>query len=45
MKREDAIQGFKRILAGEFDHIGEQLFYLAGGIEEVLERYEKESKS
>ncbi len=41
VKVEDTIKGFRMIINGELDHIGEQMFYMAGGIEEVLERYEK----
>ncbi len=41
---EDTIKGFKMIIAGELDHIPEQMFYMAGPIEEVLERYEKSKK-
>jgi len=41
VKLEDTIKGFKRIVEGEFDHIPEQAFYMAGGIDEVLENYEK----
>ncbi|MFA7255124.1 MAG: F0F1 ATP synthase subunit beta [Candidatus Omnitrophota bacterium] len=38
---KDTITSFKQILAGELDHIPEQCFYMAGGIEDVLEAYEK----
>ncbi len=38
---KDTISSFQKILAGEFDHIPEQCFYMAGGIEDVLEAYEK----
>jgi F-type H+-transporting ATPase subunit beta len=38
---KDTIESFKKILAGELDHIPEQCFYMAGGIEDVLEAYEK----
>ncbi len=38
---KDTISSFKKILAGELDHIPEQCFYMAGGIEDVLEAYEK----
>jgi F-type H+-transporting ATPase subunit beta len=38
---KDTITSFKKILAGELDHIPEQCFYMAGGIEDVLEAYEK----
>ena len=38
---KDTIISFKKILAGELDHIPEQCFYMAGSIEDVLEAYEK----
>ncbi|ORU92194.1 MAG: F0F1 ATP synthase subunit beta [Cycloclasticus sp. symbiont of Bathymodiolus heckerae] len=38
---KDTISGFKGIIAGEYDHIPEQSFYMAGTIEEVLERHKK----
>jgi len=38
---KDTIASFKKILAGELDAIPEQCFYMAGGIEDVLEAYEK----
>ncbi|MGB3199453.1 MAG: F0F1 ATP synthase subunit beta [Nodosilinea sp.] len=38
---EDSIKAFNQILSGELDEIPEQCFYLKGGIEEVLEAYEK----
>jgi F-type H+/Na+-transporting ATPase subunit beta len=38
---KDTIESFKKILAGELDHIPEQCFYMAGGIEDVMEAYEK----
>jgi len=38
---KDTITSFKKILAGELDHIPEQCFYMAGGIEDVMESYEK----
>jgi len=44
VKREDTIKGFKMIASGELDHIPEQLFYMAGPIEEVIERHEKEKQ-
>ena len=34
---KDTIRGFKGIIEGEYDEIPEQAFYMAGGIEEVLE--------
>ena len=41
VKREDSIEGFKRIIAGECDEIPEQAFYMCGGIEEVFENAEQ----
>jgi len=41
VKLEDTIDGFSRLAEGEFDHIPEQAFYMVGGIDEVLENYEK----
>ncbi len=35
----ETIAGFDAILNGEVDHIPEQLFYMAGPLEDVLERY------
>ena len=40
----DNIRSFKGLVNGEYDHIPEQLFYMAGSIEEVLERYEEYKK-
>jgi F-type H+-transporting ATPase subunit beta len=36
----DTVRGFRMILDGEVDHIPEQLFYMAGAMDEVMERYE-----
>ena len=41
VKVKDTVRGFRMILDGEVDYIPEQLFYMAGPMEEVLERYEK----
>ncbi len=35
---KDAIAGFKGIIAGEYDNLPEQAFYMVGGIEEAVER-------
>jgi F-type H+-transporting ATPase subunit beta len=43
VKVEDTIKGFKKLVEGEFDDIPEQAFYMAGPIEEVVERAEKMS--
>jgi F-type H+-transporting ATPase subunit beta len=44
VKLEDTIKGFKKIIAGEMDHIPEQAFYMLGGIEEVDEKAEEMKK-
>ena len=36
----DTVRGFRMILDGEVDHIPEQMFYMAGPIDEVIERYQ-----
>ncbi|MBN1680382.1 MAG: F0F1 ATP synthase subunit beta [Anaerolineae bacterium] len=36
---KDTIRGFRMILDGEMDHIPEQMFYMAGPIEDVQARY------
>jgi len=38
---KETIRGFREILEGKYDDIPENLFLLAGGIDEVVERYEK----
>ncbi len=35
----ETVRGFRMILDGEVDHIPEQMFYMAGLIDEVAERY------
>jgi len=40
---KDTIKDFKAIVAGEYDHIPEQAFYMCGGIEEVIANAEKEN--
>ena len=37
----DTVRGFRMLLDGELDHVPEQMFYMAGPIEDVLERYEE----
>jgi F-type H+-transporting ATPase subunit beta len=44
VKVEDTIKSFDELLSGKYDHIPEQYFYMVGGIEEVLENFEKDSK-
>ncbi|MDX2160126.1 MAG: F0F1 ATP synthase subunit beta [bacterium] len=41
VKIKDTVRGFRMILDGSVDHISEQLFYMAGPIEDVLNRYEE----
>ncbi len=41
VKREDAIKGFKMIVDGKLDDVPEQLFFMRGTIDEVLEAAEK----
>ena len=40
---KDTIAGFKGILAGEYDHLPEQAFYMVGSIEQAVEKAEKMS--
>lgn len=37
----ETVRGFRMLLDGELDHVPEQMFYMAGPIEDVLERYEE----
>ena len=38
---KETIAGFNGILAGEYDHLPEQAFYMVGSIEEVVEKAKK----
>src|SRR5581483_11050387 len=40
----ETVRGFKMIASGELDHIPEQMFYMAGAIDDVLQRYEEAEK-
>ncbi len=42
VKVQDTVRGFRMILDGEVDHISEQHFYMAGAIEDVLQRHEED---
>ena len=44
VKVEDTIKGFDMIIQGELDHIPEQAFFMAGGIDEVMQRHEDSKK-
>ena len=35
---KETIRGFKAILAGEYDHLPEQAFYMIGGIDEAVDK-------
>ena len=41
VKLEDTIKGFKGILDGEYDHLAEGDFYMLGGIEQAVAKYEQ----
>ncbi len=41
VKLADSIESFERVLAGEFDHLPEQAFYMVGGIDEAVEKAKK----
>lgn len=45
VSRAETVKGFKGILAGDYDHIPEQYFYMAGTIDEVLQRHAAASAS
>jgi F-type H+/Na+-transporting ATPase subunit beta len=44
VKLEDTIRSFKAIVAGEYDHLPEQAFYMVGSIEEAIAKAEKMEK-
>ena len=41
---EDTIKGFRGIVAGDYDHLPENAFYMVGTIEEAIEKGEKMAK-
>jgi F-type H+-transporting ATPase subunit beta len=41
---KDTVQGFKEVVEGKCDDIPEQAFYMAGGLDDVRERFEKMQK-
>jgi F-type H+-transporting ATPase subunit beta len=41
---KETVRGFKMIVEGELDHVSEQAFYMAGGIDEVIQRSEELTK-
>ena len=43
MPLSETIRGFKGIVNGEYDDIPEQAFYMAGNIDEVIEKAKTEA--
>ena len=41
---EETVSSFRRLLSGECDHIPENMFLMAGGIDEVIANYEASKK-
>ena len=41
VKLEDTVKGFKGLIAGEYDHIPEQAFYMCGSMDEVIAKAQK----
>ncbi len=41
VKLEDTIKGFKDLIAGEYDHLPEQAFYMVGSMDEAVKKAEK----
>ena len=41
VKLAETVESFERVVAGEFDHLPEQAFYMVGGIEEAVEKAKK----
>jgi F-type H+-transporting ATPase subunit beta len=37
----DTISGFKRLVAGEFDHLPEPAFYMVGTIDEAIAKAQR----
>ena len=38
MSLKETIRGFKGIVAGEYDHLPEQAFYMVGTIDDAVEK-------
>ncbi|HLW72921.1 MAG TPA: F0F1 ATP synthase subunit beta [Candidatus Babeliales bacterium] len=41
VSREKAIEDFEKIVAGDYDHLPEEAFYMVGTLEEVIQKSEK----
>jgi F-type H+-transporting ATPase subunit beta len=45
VKLEESISSFERLTQGEFDHLPEQAFFMAGGVEDVIANADRLAKS
>jgi F-type H+-transporting ATPase subunit beta len=45
VKLEDTVESFGRVVAGEFDHLPEQAFFMAGGVDDVVANAERLARS
>jgi F-type H+-transporting ATPase subunit beta len=45
VKLEETISSFERLVAGEFDQLPEQAFFMAGPIEDVVENAKRLAQS
>jgi F-type H+/Na+-transporting ATPase subunit beta len=45
VKLEETISSFERLVAGEFDHLPEQAFFMAGAVDDVIANAERLAKS
>jgi F-type H+/Na+-transporting ATPase subunit beta len=45
VKLEETISSFERLVAGEFDHLPEQAFFMAGGVDDVIANAERLAKA
>ncbi|MEM7768380.1 MAG: F0F1 ATP synthase subunit beta, partial [Pseudomonadota bacterium] len=41
VKLEDTVKGFKGLIAGDYDHLPEQAFYMVGSIDEAVKKAEQ----
>jgi F-type H+/Na+-transporting ATPase subunit beta len=44
VKLEDTVDSFEKVVAGEYDHLPEQAFYMVGSIDEAVEKAKKMEK-
>ena len=45
VKLEETVSSFERLTQGEFDHLPEQAFFMAGGVEDVIANAERLAKA